>query len=472
MAPSYELYLLHYLLHSFQTFPCTSLPMKKDRSRLMRITRYIFTFVIIAGLVTLDINGWMRPGILEAPKAITSAAAEPVDDLRVAADLTSLRASATPEPSKTPVWKQRSTPSWMTTRPTPPARTPNRPIPNVDGAGPSGYARHAPASAPGTPARDAGPSARKYWLSYDVGKNKFIEELDRPKGKSTFSRLLPSKFSKLLPSKFSKLLPDSHESEALKLFKNLYGKKLAEKEKLSLVTEALDYLFKQNELSAKELTAWVEKLIKIGTEDEKISTFHAPLFYGLHTMALKYSQKPELYPLIADPLKKVMKSLPDSFRKTASSEMEKALFNPGVGDAKTFAKEWSQIIEDIRIHRSIKEFQSVLADSANADKLNRHYTNMFSRETMGSYSSQTRVTSLAILDRLMETRIGMTGTNKPVKILLTSMKDNHNDKFFLFQHERVMLSNIIASRVHGMPFTPNWVDVKIPVTKPLGMSPD
>ncbi|POW06034.1 hypothetical protein PSTT_09292, partial [Puccinia striiformis] len=440
------------------TFPCTSLPMKKDRSRLMRITRYIFTFVIIAGLVTLDINGWMRPGILEAPKAITSAAAEPVDDLRVAADLTSLRASATPEPSKTPHTK-------LDDHTTNPASTnAKQPIPNVDGAGPSGYARHAPASAPGTPARDAGPSARKYWLSYDVGKNKFIEELDRPKGKSTFSRLLPSKFSKLLPSKFSKLLPDSHESEALKLFKNLYGKKLAEKEKLSLVTEALDYLFKQNELSAKELTAWVEKLIKIGTEDEKISTFHAPLFYGLHTMALKYSQKPELYPLIADPLK--------NFRKTASSEMEKALFNPGVGDAKTFAKEWSQIIEDIRIHRSIKEFQSVLADSANADKLNRHYTNMFSRETMGSYSSQTRVTSLAILDRLMETRIGMTGTNKPVKILLTSMKDNHNDKFFLFQHERVMLSNIIASRVHGMPFTPNWVDVKIPVTKPLGMSPD
>ncbi|KAI9613026.1 hypothetical protein H4Q26_010297 [Puccinia striiformis f. sp. tritici PST-130] len=425
--------------------------MKKDRSRLMRITRYIFTFVIIAGLVTLDINGWMRPGILEAPKAITSAAAEPVDDLRVAADLTSLRASATPEPSKTPHERQTD-------------------LYKCRWGGTEWVCPACPRVSTGTPARDAGPSARKYWLSYDVGKNKFIEELDRPKGKSTFSRLLPSKFSKLLPSKFSKLLPDS--LRALKLFKNLYGKKLAEKEKLSLVTEALDYLFKQNELSAKELTAWVEKLIKIGTEDEKISTFHAPLFYGLHTMALKYSQKPELYPLIADPLKKVMKSLPDSFRKTASSEMEKALFNPGVGDAKTFAKEWSQIIEDIRIHRSIKEFQSVLADSANADKLNRHYTNMFSRETMGSYSSQTRVTSLAILDRLMETRIGMTGTNKPVKILLTSMKDNHNDKFFLFQHERVMLSNIIASRVHGMPFTPNWVDVKIPVTKPLGMSPD
>jgi hypothetical protein len=111
-------------------------------------------------------------------------------------------------------------------------------------------------------------------------------------------------------------------SDALNLFKKSYPKVSNEEGKVQIVQEALDYLFKKNKISDEELNAWTKQLIQIGTQDRRIiSEFHSSLFYGLHTLRLKYYNNVQLNQALAQ----AMKSFTSDFRRSASTPWEKGM---------------------------------------------------------------------------------------------------------------------------------------------------
>ncbi|KAA1098006.1 hypothetical protein PGT21_026467 [Puccinia graminis f. sp. tritici] len=156
-----------------------------------------------------------------------------------------------------------------------------------------------------TPARNPDLPDKKYWLPYKLKNTNRFEEVDR---------LQPTGVRKLM-NKF--LFSDR---KALSLFKESYPKISGQQGKVDIVQEALDYLFKRDKISDGELNAWTKKLIQIGTQDRRIiSEFHSSLFYGLHTLRLKYYNNVQLTQALAQ----AMKSFTSEFRQSASTPLEK-----------------------------------------------------------------------------------------------------------------------------------------------------
>lgn len=97
----------------------------------------------------------------------------------------------------------------------------------------------------------------------------------------------------------------------VELFTSIYRTDRSVQGRVKLAKEAVDYLLKNPELAEEEVIHWVQSIINIGSDflDGNSLEFRSTLFYGLHTLVLKYYDNPTLRSSIADPLYQAMEKI-------------------------------------------------------------------------------------------------------------------------------------------------------------------
>ncbi|WAR55633.1 hypothetical protein PtB15_6B376 [Puccinia triticina] len=377
----------------------------------MQFTHSILAFALIGELVVLPIGASLSRSLIKATELTTPPPASPVDELLPAASKSDL---AGPKPEVAPVFTpQATTPAW---RPRQATSTPHASV----GTTPT---RTPATPGPSTPGRTLGSPDERYVLPYKITNNAFARDVEKM-GFFKSGRLASIWDSDL---------------KAVTLFKKRYSDSMTIDQQIRLVQEALDYLFKQRKISPKALEEWVKKFIEIGTKHESIiSDFHSTLFYGLHTLRLKYDQIKKLRIVIHTHLNKAMKSFPMSFRQSAGTQWEKALFFPGNGKHKRVYAEWNKILSvgpatDRRMEKAILNPVKDQEDEG-IKTLKYLIESRFSRAKMAKYTCQNRMTALALLHNYSKSA-HVERQQSAVQIAWSLAREDEGKP--LFHHEKV-----------------------------------
>ncbi|KAI9617586.1 hypothetical protein H4Q26_012884 [Puccinia striiformis f. sp. tritici PST-130] len=187
-------------------------------------------------------------------------------------------------------------------------------------------------------------------------------------------------------------------------FEERYAELAESDERLELVEQALDHILLSLSMSRTEAVAWITTFTRLLAHYRGPHKLPTSLVYGLHSLLLKHTSDPTLASSIRSLLLHTLTAIrPDVRRLSLPNGARVEMFNPRLGLSEPFRdlQKFSNIVRDeptlgsLLLQLPSKRPDVILGRLSDIVKI-------FSARAPGSFSSQTRVVSIAVLFHLID----------------------------------------------------------------------
>ncbi|KAH9464564.1 hypothetical protein MJO28_001737 [Puccinia striiformis f. sp. tritici] len=230
-------------------------------------------------------------------------------------------------------------------------------------------------------------------------------------------------------------------------FKDLLGH-----HKINMVKKLFHYLLRNKSLPPEALQAWVSTLRHSLSHYQGFSVIRTTVLYGLHTMLLGNLKNMELANSIRNTLDELMRDLtPLDVSPNGLASWEREIFMPTAG-LSTELRKWSSLqpmlLNEPRLSSLRMAIQEPTPESIPNDIV-LITKEIFSAPPVKDISAETRVAFIALLLHLMHSNFA------PVKQCamdtVQSLISGRHSKFFLFDHELILLQKLSDHRPINLP---------------------